>query len=69
MKSPDDYTFDSVNDFVAGVDTSHEELQCLCLGLATEMERNKKRIPINTLAVGMIIGAVITLLALTLSAQ
>ena len=64
MNQPKEYTFDSVNDFVYDTDTHHEELQCLCLGLITKMEKDRKRIPINTLVVGMVIGAVLGVLAM-----
>lgn len=35
---PADYSFATVNDFVRCIDVSFEDLQCLCLGLASEME-------------------------------
>ena len=62
MRSPKNYTFDSVNDFIY-TDANYEELQCLCLDLVTEMEKRKRRIPINTLIVGMLIGVVTGALA------
>ena len=41
---PADYSFASVNDYVHGVDRYFEELQWLCLGMATEIEKLRKRI-------------------------
>lgn len=43
IKTPVDYSFKSINDFVHCADASYEELQYLCLGLATELERIKTR--------------------------
>ena len=39
---PADYSFASVNDYVHGVERHFEELQWLCLGLATEIEKLRK---------------------------
>ena len=39
---PADYSFASVNDYVHGVDRYFEELQWLCLGMATEIEKLRK---------------------------
>lgn len=39
---PIDYSFASVNDYVHGVERYFEELQWLCLGMATEIERLRK---------------------------
>lgn len=33
---PADYSFTTVNDYVHGVDVNFEDLQALCLGMATE---------------------------------
>ena len=41
---PADYSFASVNDYVHGVERNFEELQWLCLGMATEIEKLRKRI-------------------------
>lgn len=35
---PADYSFANVNDFVHGLDTHYEDLQYLCLGMATHIE-------------------------------
>ena len=39
---PADYSFASVNDYVHGVDRYFEELQWLCLGMETEIEKLRK---------------------------
>lgn len=36
---PADYSFETVNDFVHGIGVNFEELQCLCLGMASEIDR------------------------------
>ena len=36
---PADYSFATVNDYVHGVDAGFEELQWLCLGMATHIEK------------------------------
>jgi hypothetical protein len=36
---PADYSFASVNDYVHGVDRYFEELQCLALGMACEIDK------------------------------
>jgi hypothetical protein len=41
INMPVDYSFESVNDFVHCADATYEELQCLCLGMATEIEKLK----------------------------
>lgn len=41
---PADYTFAAVNDFVHGTEVIFEELQWLCLGMATEIEKLRARI-------------------------
>ncbi|MCF1431327.1 MAG: hypothetical protein LPD71_00025 [Shewanella sp.] len=38
VTSPADYTFDTVNDFVHRLDTNYEDLECLCLGMAKNVE-------------------------------
>ena len=47
MKQPKTYSFDDVNDFVHSTNTEFEELQCACLGMATEISKlsvDKKRL-------------------------
>ena len=39
---PADYSFASVNDYVHGVERHFEELQWLCLGMATEIEKLRR---------------------------
>ncbi len=39
IKTPVDYSFESINDFVHCSDVQYEELQYCCLGMATEMEK------------------------------
>ncbi len=39
MKQPKSYNFKDVNDFVHCQQAEYEELQCLCLGMATEIEK------------------------------
>lgn len=46
MRSPT-YNFEAVNDFVHCQDALYEELQCLCLGMATEIDRMQWQ-PIET---------------------
>lgn len=36
---PIDYSFESINDFVHGVDVMFEDLQCLCLGMACYIDK------------------------------
>ncbi len=36
---PAELTFDCVNDYVHALDTDFEDLQSLCLGMATEIEK------------------------------
>ena len=38
-----DYSFNAVNDLVHGADVEFEELQGLCLGMASEIERIKSQ--------------------------
>lgn len=39
---PVDCSFEKVNDWIHGVDVQFEELQALCLGMATENDRLRK---------------------------
>lgn len=39
---PIDYSFENVNDFVHGREVHFEDLQALCLGMASENDRLKK---------------------------
>lgn len=39
---PADYSFAAVNDYVHGGDRYFEELQWLCLGIATEIEKLRR---------------------------
>ena len=41
---PVDYSFEAINDFVHCQDATYEELQCCCLGLATEIEKLNKQL-------------------------
>ena len=41
---PADYLFSSVNDFVNGTEADFEDLQALCLGMATHLEGVQKRL-------------------------
>lgn len=36
---PADYSFATVNDFVHRIDTTYEELEALCLGMACHIEK------------------------------
>lgn len=36
---PVDYSFDAVNDFVHSVETTYEQLEWLCLGMATHIAK------------------------------
>ena len=36
---PADYSFATVNDYVHGMDADFEDLQALCLGMATHIEK------------------------------
>lgn len=38
---PVDYSFKKVNDWIHGIDVQFEELQALCLGMASENDRLK----------------------------
>lgn len=49
VKMPENYSFSCINDFVHSHDTHFEELQCLCLGMACEIERLNKIIATNLL--------------------
>ena len=40
---PASYSFDCINDYVHSPLTGYEDLQSLCLGMATEMERLNKK--------------------------
>ncbi len=42
VSMPADYTFASVNDYIHAADRHFEELQCLALGMAGEIERLRK---------------------------
>lgn len=42
MTMPVDYSFDSINDYVHGVDRYFEELQWLALGMANEIDKLRK---------------------------
>lgn len=39
---PADYSFATVNDFVHSFETQYEDLECLCLGMASEIGRLKQ---------------------------
>ena len=39
---PFDYSFSTVNDFVHSIGTQYEDLENLCLGMASHMEKLKK---------------------------
>ena len=39
---PFDYSFSNVNDFVHSTETQYEDLECLCLGMATHIEKLQK---------------------------
>lgn len=39
---PADYKFSTINDFVHSQSTNYEDLQCLCLGMATHIEKLEK---------------------------
>lgn len=39
---PAELSFQCVNEFVHSIDTQFEELQALCLGLASELEKSKQ---------------------------
>ena len=41
---PIDCSFEKVNDWIHGIDVHFEELQALCLGMATENDRLKRLI-------------------------
>lgn len=41
---PASYSFDCINDYVHSPLTGYEDLQSLCLGMATEIERLNKKI-------------------------
>ena len=42
VEMPVEMSFECVNEFVHSRNISFEDLQCLCLGLATELEKYKK---------------------------
>jgi len=48
VNHPVDYTFDAVNDFVHAPDVIFEELQCCCLGMATEIEKLRNALRLST---------------------
>ena len=39
VEMPIDYTFECVNDYVHSVHRTYEELECLCLGMANEIDK------------------------------
>lgn len=39
---PADYSFATVNDYVHGLEVNFEDLQYLCLGLATEIDKLRR---------------------------
>ena len=39
---PADYTFSTVNDFVHSIETTYEDLEALCLGMAAQNDRIKQ---------------------------
>lgn len=41
VNHPVDYSFESINDFVHSENVTFEELQCCCLGMATEIDKLK----------------------------
>jgi hypothetical protein len=41
---PADYSFATVNDFVHSIETQYEDLECLCLGMASHMEKLSKKL-------------------------
>jgi hypothetical protein len=41
---PVDYSFASVNDFVHSAETQYEDLECLCLGMASHIEALNKEL-------------------------
>lgn len=41
VTQPIDFSFNVVNDFVHAQETQFEDLQCLCLGMACEIEKLK----------------------------
>ena len=45
---PADYSFASVNDYVHGVERHFEELQWLCLGMATEIDKLRSALTTST---------------------
>ena len=49
---PADYTFATINDFVHRHDTNYEDLQYLCLGMASHIEKLQATPDCNTCANG-----------------
>lgn len=41
---PIDYSFASVNDFVHSIETQYEDLESLCLGMASHIEKLNKKL-------------------------
>jgi len=41
VEMPAELTFDSVNDFVHRIETTYEDLESLCLGMANELEKKE----------------------------
>jgi len=42
VEMPAELTFESVNDFVHRIETTYEDLESLCLGMANELEKKQK---------------------------
>jgi len=45
---PVDYSFSTVNDFVHSTEVQYEDLECLCLGMASHIDELQKQINILT---------------------
>ena len=41
---PVDYSFSTVNDFVHSIETQYEDLEALCLGMASHIEKLNKQL-------------------------
>jgi len=39
---PGDYSFDTVNDFVHGIHVQYEDLEALCLGMASHIDKLRR---------------------------
>lgn len=44
---PADYSFATVNDYMHGIDRNFEELQWLCIGMATEIDKLRDVSPVS----------------------